>query len=125
IALQHRGNLPRQVHGVADTGVHPLSTDRAVDVGGVAEEERAPVPKMKRNAMVHAIGREPVNLLDVELEVLEGFASHVLEVEFVVIALWKIVDGSDQTDSSRLLKRKKQKEVRIFDVGVEAVVHRR
>ena len=42
-----------------------------------------------------------------------------------MIALWKIVNGSDQTDSSRLLKRKKKKEVRIFDVGVEAVVHRR
>src|SRR5712672_3418452 len=69
--LQRRSDLPRQVHGVADAGVHPLSADRTVDVRGVAEQKGAPVAKVERDAVVHAISRKPVHLHDVELEVLE------------------------------------------------------
>src|SRR6266851_4410358 len=42
---QDRRELPREVDGVADARVHSLPTDRAVDVGGVAEEEDAPAPE--------------------------------------------------------------------------------
>ena len=40
-SVQHRGELPGEVHGVADAGVHPLAADGAVDVRGVAEQEGA------------------------------------------------------------------------------------
>ena len=39
---EHGGKLPRQVHRVANAGVHPLGANRTVDVRGVAEEKRAP-----------------------------------------------------------------------------------
>ena len=39
--LQDGGELPGQVHRVADAGVHALSAHGTVDVRGVAEQERA------------------------------------------------------------------------------------
>src|SRR2546423_15430199 len=73
--------------------------------------------------MVDAIGREPVLLLDVELQVLERFSSHVVESEFAVIALGKIANGAHQTHPSPSLEREEKNEVRIFDIDVEIIVH--
>ena len=42
----HRGELPREVHRVAEPGVHPLAADGAVNVAGVAEEEHAAARKL-------------------------------------------------------------------------------
>ena len=68
-AVQHGGELPGEVHGVADAGVHALAADRAVDVRGVAEQEGAALAEVLRHAVVHAVGREPVHLLDLDLQV--------------------------------------------------------
>src|SRR5262245_32684918 len=38
-AMQNPCKLPGQVHGVADACVHTLSTDRAMDVGGISEQK--------------------------------------------------------------------------------------
>ena len=63
---QHGRQLPRQVHGVADAGVHPLAADGAVDVRRIAEQERAAAAEMIGDAMVHAVGREPVHAVDLD-----------------------------------------------------------
>ncbi len=39
-----QGELPAQVPGILDTGVHALGAGRAVDVGGIAGQEDAAVP---------------------------------------------------------------------------------
>ena len=62
ISLQHRRELPRQVHGVADARVHPLTADRAVDVSGISQQERASFPEAGRDAVVHMISRKPIHL---------------------------------------------------------------
>ena len=36
------GELPRQIEGVLHSGIHPLATRRAMDVGGVASDEHPP-----------------------------------------------------------------------------------
>ena len=41
----HRRQLPRQVHRVADPRIHPLSAHRAVDVRRIPQQERAPLRK--------------------------------------------------------------------------------
>src|SRR5262245_37610366 len=63
-ATEHGGQFPRKVDRVADAGVHALATDRAVDVGGVAQQERAPRLEPVGDAVVYAIRREPVHTLN-------------------------------------------------------------
>ena len=63
-AVQHRRELPGQIDRVADAGVHSLPAGGAVDVRGVAEQKGAALAETLRHAVVHAIGREPVDLPD-------------------------------------------------------------
>ena len=63
--MEDVGQFPGEVHGVADAGVHALAADGAVDVGGVAEEEHAASVEVIGDAVVDAIGREPVHIVDV------------------------------------------------------------
>jgi hypothetical protein len=46
--LEHRCELPGEVDGVSDAGVHALPADGAVDMGGVAEEEGAAFAEIGR-----------------------------------------------------------------------------
>ena len=84
--LQHGGELPREVHGVADACVHPLATDRAVDVRGISEQERASFAEVVRDAVMYPIGREPIQLHNAEFEVFDSFALHVVERQLAVFA---------------------------------------
>ena len=40
-SAEHGGELPGEIHGIADAGVHALAADRAVNVGGIAQQKRA------------------------------------------------------------------------------------
>src|SRR5260370_19791944 len=62
--LQDSGEFPGEVHRVADAGVHALPTHRAVDVSGVAEQERTTLAETFGEPMLHAPGRQPVPALD-------------------------------------------------------------
>ena len=62
------GEFPGQVDGVTNPGVHPLSAHRAVDVGRVAEQEGAADAKVLCDAVVYAVRREPVDLVDSHLQ---------------------------------------------------------
>src|SRR5206468_9221799 len=63
-SVQNRGELPGEIHGVADAGIHALTTHWTVNVGGVAEQERATLAEPIGDPMVHVVGREPVHALD-------------------------------------------------------------
>jgi hypothetical protein len=53
--LEHRCELPGEVDGVSDAGVHALLADGAVDMGGVAEEEGAAFAEMLRHPVMDVI----------------------------------------------------------------------
>ncbi len=55
-ALQHRGELPAQVHRVADAGVHAEAARRPQEVRRVAGEKDAPVPIALRDDAVAGPG---------------------------------------------------------------------
>ena len=63
---QHRRQLPREVHGVADAGVHSLPAHRAVDMRCIAEQEGAPLPKARRDPVMHVVGRKPIHASNVD-----------------------------------------------------------
>jgi hypothetical protein len=54
--LHHGGELPREVHGVADARVHPLAADRAVNVCGISEQEGSPHLEARRHTVMDMIG---------------------------------------------------------------------
>src|SRR5205823_4266731 len=78
--------LPREIGRVADTRVHSLRADGAVHVGGIAKEKRAPDAKAAGNAVMDAIGREPVHAVDLEPQMLDRPARDVVERELVVVS---------------------------------------
>ncbi len=73
---QHRREFPSEVDGVPDAGVHPLSTDGAVDVGGVSQEENGTTPKAGRDPVMNAVGGEPVHAIDPESQPFEKIFAH-------------------------------------------------
>ena len=54
--MQHRSELPREVHRVAYAGVHALSANGAVDVRRVPEQEHATFSEIIGYTMVDPIG---------------------------------------------------------------------
>jgi hypothetical protein len=93
-----------------------------VDVRGIAEQEGASVAESERDAVVDAIGRKPVHLLDVEFEVLESLAPYVLETELAVLGVGEIANGSYQANMSISLEREEKDEVGIFDIDAEVSI---
>ena len=99
-AVQDRGELPREVRGVADPGVHALSADRTVNVRRVTGYECMPSSKMIRDAMVHVIGREPVHVPDVDAHPSNDLLAHVVPREILVLMLELLSHGADQPRAS-------------------------
>src|SRR6185312_16692780 len=79
LVSQHRRQFPRQVDRITDTGVHSLTTRRAVDVPRVSREEGPPLAEMIRDTMMHAVGREPVHLAHLNLQRVDRGSRYVLE----------------------------------------------
>ena len=96
-ALDDERQLPGQVVGVLQAGVHALRADRAVDVGGVAEQEAAAVAEARGAAVMDAVGGEPAAGL--ERQAGAGFGAqggnHGLERDVVAAAQGRGQDADD------------------------------
>ena len=64
ISPEHRRELPGQIDGIPDAGIHSLSADGTVNVRCIAEQEHVAPPEVGGDAMMHVIGGEPVDLAD-------------------------------------------------------------
>jgi hypothetical protein len=98
---QHGRQLPCQVDGVADAGVHALAPSRAVDVSRIPQQKAAALAEVVRHPMVHVIGREPVYLFDLELQIVYGARAHVREGKPVEILVLLFTHRADQPGSPR------------------------
>src|SRR6516225_1553384 len=78
---KNRVQFPGEIDRIADAGVHALSAGGAMNVRGVAEQEGAALPEILGHAGVDAIGREPVDLLDFDLEIVDDPPADILELE--------------------------------------------
>ena len=123
--VEHGGELPRQVHGVADASVHPLAADRAVDVGGVSQQERAPLPESRRHPVVHVIGREPVHPVDRELQMPDHAIADFVESQVAVFIGRPLDHGSNEAHPTRSLQRKDSQEVGPAEIDMDFPVRRR
>ncbi len=67
-----------------------------VDVRGVAEDERATISKMIRNAMMHAICRKPVHALDLDVHLLDHALAYVVPRKLLVLMFDFLAHRADQ-----------------------------
>ena len=80
----------------------PLAAGGAVDVRGVAEQEGAALAEMLRHPVMHMIGRKPIHLLDLDLEVIDRPIADVLEFERIGVVGALVAHGADQARSALL-----------------------
>ncbi len=94
---KHGGNLPGQIYGIADPGIHALTTDWAMNVRRVAGQKNVGFAKYGGHPVVHAIRREPIDGRYLEVEPVD----HVLAY---ILIKWRaprddliVADNSDET----------------------------
>ena len=117
------GELPGEVDGVADAGVHALSADGRVDVRGVAEEEDAAAAEVFGDAVMDAVGGEPVDALDVDVDPVEHAFGDVVPGEIVagLFGLF-VANGADEADAAVVVQRKDGEEVGVVERDVKLAV---
>src|SRR5262249_58803714 len=121
-----RGSLqfPGEIDRVADASIHTLSAGGAVDMRGVAEQEGAALAEILRHAVVDAIGREPVDFLDFDLEIVDDPPADVLEFERISMPSAFTSHRADQPRASCPGQRKYREEVGLLEIGMEFAVDR-
>src|SRR5580700_9292635 len=123
--IECSGQFPSKIHRIADAGVHSLAADRAMDMRGVAQQERSTLAKLLRDAMMNAVGRKPIHLLYFNPKIVKGSALHVFKFKMLVILRHVIAHRTDQTRSAALLQREHREKVRIIEVDVQFAIHGR
>ena len=120
---ENGGELPGEIDGVADAGVHALAADGRVNVRGVAEQEGAAVAEVFGDAVVDAVGGEPVHALDVDVNPVEDALGDVVPGEIVVGLFGLFVaNGADETDAAVVVEREDGEEVGVVESDVEFAV---
>ena len=93
-----------------------------MDMRGVAEQERAAVAEVPRDPMMHAIGREPIHPVDIDLQVVDRAAADVLEPERIGTVGALVPHGSDQTGTAIAGQREDGEKVGLVEVGVQFAI---
>jgi hypothetical protein len=90
-----------------------------MNVCGIAKQEHAPSAEVVRNAVMHMVRREPIDLHDVELEMLDRFGPHVFKGEgSMLLARW-LARRPYEADALPAFHGKNEYKIGIFEVDVE------
>ena len=119
MAGQNRRQLPGKIDGVANSGVHPLTADGAVDMGCTAEQEGAALAEMLRHPVMDMVGRKPVHLPDVNFEIRNGPVADIFELERIRVIGALVAHSSDQARSTFPGKGKDRREIGLVKIGME------
>ena len=122
--LERSGQLPSEIDRIADAGIHALPADRAMNMRGVAQQERASLAKLLRDAMMNAVGRKPIDAFHFDLEILNGAAPHIFKLKMLVVLRRIVAHRTDQPRSAGVLQREHREEVGVIEVDVQFAVHR-
>src|SRR5262249_6109071 len=121
-ARKNRLQVTGEIDRIADAGIHALSAGGAMDVRGVADQEGAAFPEVPRHAVVDAISREPVDLLDFDLDIVDDPPADILELERISMLGAFASHGADQPRTSCSGQRKYREEVGLLEIGMEFAV---
>src|SRR5271166_7159661 len=89
---------------------------------GVAEQRGASLPKKSRHTVVHVISREPVHLVDLNLQVIDRPVADVLEPERLPALREWVLDGPDQPRAAHTGERKDRQEVCLVQINVQFAI---
>src|SRR5271166_2585648 len=95
-----------------------------MNMRGIAEQKSATLAEVLRPPMMHAIRREPIHLVDLNLEVIDRAATDVLEPERIGVVGALVPHGSDQTRPAFAGQGEDGKEVGFVEVDVQLAVDR-
>ena len=123
--MQHRCQLPARLGRIADTGVHALPTDRAVDVRGVPEQKGAAVAKRPGDTVVNVIRREPVDALDRDAHALDDAWTHILPGDQPVRFGCLLPHRADQSGATGRLEREHGEEIGSVERHMQLAIHDR
>src|SRR5262245_10533835 len=89
-----------------------------------SEHEGAAFPEILRHAVVDAIGREPVDFLDFDLETVDDPPADILELERIGMLGAFASHRADQPRTALTGQRKYREEVGLIEIGMEFAVDR-
>jgi hypothetical protein len=93
-----------------------------VNVPRVAEQESPPAPELLGHPMVHAVGREPVDPLDLELQAPGHPLADVVPGQRLALRLGFAFDGADQAGGVLPLHREHRQQIGLVEGDMELVV---
>jgi hypothetical protein len=116
--------LPGQVDGIPGPRVHALTTDRTVDVSRISTQEHATAAEVFTHAVMDAIGREPIDRLDLHLQMFDRAIARILEAQILRFARARIAHSADQSRPSFSGQGEHAEEVGFVEVDVQLTVER-
>lgn len=95
-----------------------------MNMRGIAEQKSAALAGVLRHPMMHAIRREPIHLVDLNLEVIDRPAADVLELDRLGMIGAFVAYGSNVTSPAFAGQREAGEEVGFIEVDVQLAVDR-
>jgi len=92
---------------------------------GIADEERTPFAEVLRDTVMHVIGRKPVDLGDLELEVIDRAVADILECQRVGAVGPRVAYRPDQAGASRPGQREDTEKIGLIQIDVQFAVYGR
>ncbi|MNT49992.1 hypothetical protein D3C72_1868830 [compost metagenome] len=75
--------------------------------------------------MMHAVGREPVQLLNLDLHMFDGATAHVFELQGVRLLGTFVAHGTDQARSTAAGQREYRQKIRLVQIHMQFAIERR
>ena len=91
----------------------------------VPQEKRAARPEVSGDAMMHMIGREPVDSRHIDAQAFDNAAAQVFPFERVVLRFRRLFDCPDETRAFVALHRKHRQKIRLVERKMQLFVHYR
>jgi hypothetical protein len=77
-ATENGSNFPSEIRRIADSRVHALAAHRAMNMCGIAQQKSTTFPKTVRDAMVDAVGREPIYTFDLDAQTIDDVFADIV-----------------------------------------------
>src|SRR5579883_957460 len=122
VSVDHGGELPGQIDGIANAGVHSLAAGRRMNMCSITGEEGAALPEMLRYPMMDMIGREPVDLPDLDFQMLDGAAADIFEFKAFGVLSALVSYSADQARATLAREREDGEKVGLVEVDVQFAI---
>src|SRR3569833_195368 len=122
---QHGLQIPGQVYGVSDSGVHSLSAGRAVTVSCVTQYEGPSLAELLGDPVVDPVCGDPVDFSNLNFQMLYGAVADIREAQALRTVGPLVANCSDETRAPPPGKREYCEKVGFVEIDVQLAVEGR